>query len=137
MILTKSLNIGIGLALVAGLGYAFGRYAQPPKIETVEVTKEVIKKDIVTVVKEIVRPDGTKETETRTEDRSTEQTNSSNTTKTAQRAAYKVNVMAAYMPDKAKMEYGIMVQKNFIGPISLGAYVTTEKTVGITAGLEF
>lgn len=130
-------NIAIAAIVCAVLGYSFGRYAQPTKVETVEVTKEVVKRDVVTVVKEVVRPDGTKETETTTTDKTTETSNTSNSTKTAQRSAYKVNVMAGYLSDKGKTEYGIMVQKNFMGPISLGAYATTEKTVGVTVGLEF
>lgn len=130
-------NIAIGLVVCVALGYSLGRYFQPPKVETVEVTKEVIKKDVVTVVKEVVRPDGTKETETTTTDRTTETSNTSNSSKVAIKPAWKVNAMVGYNIGQPKVEYGVMAQKNFIGPISLGAYATTERTIGVTVGLEF
>lgn len=135
--MTKT-NIAIALLVCIGLGYGIGRYVQPAKVEVKETTKEVIKRDVVTVVKEITRPDGTKETETRTEDRSTETSDTAKNSKvTAQRPAWKVNGMIGYVSDKSKTEYGVMVQKDYIGPVSLGAYATTEKTVGLTVGFSF
>ena len=90
--MNKLLRNGLILAVIGLVGYGIGRYAQPGKVEVKETIKEVIKKDVVTVVKEIVRPDGTKETETTTTDRSTETSDSSKNSKiTAQRPAWKVN----------------------------------------------
>ena len=56
----KNILITAAIALVIGLG--LGSQLLPKvKIETKEIEKEVIVKDIVTVTKIITKPDGTKE----------------------------------------------------------------------------
>lgn len=52
-----------------GAAYYYG-YTKPPKIEIKQV--ETVKRDVVTVVKEIERPDGTKEKETTVVDKTKE-----------------------------------------------------------------
>ena len=62
------------------IGFGLGSQLMP-KIEskTVEIEKEVVRKDIITVIKEVVRPDGTKETTSTTTDKSKESKESKST----------------------------------------------------------
>ena len=67
----------ISIVLALG-GYAVGRYLQPPEVVTKEVEKikevEVVKRDVKTIIKEVVRPDGSKETVTTIDESTRENT---------------------------------------------------------------
>ena len=64
--------ISITALVLFAVGYGVGRYVQPAKeITKVEIQeKEVIKNNVVTQIKEITKPDGTKETVTVVVDKS-------------------------------------------------------------------
>lgn len=68
---TKKLIILVLAAL--GVGYGVGRFLQPAeiveKIQTVEVEKEVIRRDTVVIERETTKPDGTIITERETREK--------------------------------------------------------------------
>src|SRR5271166_3737388 len=78
----------LSLALALLVGYAFGRYAQPAKIQiqTQTVVKEVesVKHDTVTVTKEIKQPNGAVETDTTVTDKDVDVTQIQSDTKTTE-----------------------------------------------------
>lgn len=125
--------------ILFGIGYGVGRYTTPEKVRTEIVEKEVVKKDVVTVIKEIVNKDGTKTTETIIKDKSQSQTDSLNLSETTySKSKYKINAMVGSQNfDFVNPVYGLMVQKRFIGPFFLGAYGTNKKDIGLTVGFEF
>lgn len=132
----KNIVITGGICLLIGAG--LGAYLFPQtKIETVEKEKEVVRKDIVTVVKEVIRPDGTKETTSTTTDKSRENKDSTLVSKIKQ-SSYLISVSAATSDTKLQdIEYGLQVQKRIFGPLFLGATINTKKSVGLSVGMEF
>jgi len=63
-------NVTILVLIVAALSAALTRYYFPKvEMKTQEITKEVIRNDIRTIVKEVTRPDGSKEVITETTDK--------------------------------------------------------------------
>jgi len=143
--LQKYAKIGlIGLILLA-LGYGLGRYIQPAKIETKieQVVKEVevVKKNIVVKERIIKQKDGTEITERTTEDRSTETTDkksesSSSTVVTNKKPDWRVNALGALNKDR-DITYGLQVERRILGNISAGVYGMTDKTIGLSVGMEF
>lgn len=158
---TKSKIIIASIALLTS--YAFGRWSAPEKvkIETkiVEVEKktETSKTDTdrnkhkETTVTETTRPDGTKETTTKTvEDTQTDRkTNTSKTddttiteskskevtyssSKVTVSALAGVNVLKGGLPD-----YGASLTKPILGPITVGAFAFQSGMVGCSLGLTF
>lgn len=123
-------------ALALGVGIAGTRYLWP-RIEykhTVQ-EKEVIRKDIVTVIKEVVRPDGSKETVTEIVDRSKE---SSTRKETLTKAAQPQWSVGAYTTFNEKIPtYTVTVDRRILGPFSLGVYGQTNSTFGAGIRLEF
>lgn len=131
--MTKKTALLITLS-VALLAYAFGRYAQPEKVVVKEV--EVVKRDVRTVVKTVKQPDGTVIRERVTEDKT--QTAKSNETVTVnQGSKVKLNALVGWSFDERKEVYGVMIQKDMFGPVSIGAFGLSDKTVGITIGISF
>src|SRR4051812_40752593 len=117
------MNPRLLIALVL-LGFGTGffvsqRFYGITKTETVE--KEVVKRDVVTVVKEVQRPDGTKETTTTSTDHSTEK-----------RDATLISVLAPKPPDwhaslgaatsfkGLEPIYSLQLERRILGPFSLG-----------------
>lgn len=139
-------KIAIGILIAAGLGYAFGRYAQPARVEIkreVEVKeKEVIKHDTVTVEKEIKHPDGTIEKETRTEDKTVESKKSDTKEKeskvvVSEKPQWKAGALAGYDLNQLKPVYGGEVERRILGPIFVGVWANTQSTVGAKLSIEF
>lgn len=146
--MNKYLKIALGVLVAAGLGYAFGRYAQPAKIEIKKELQvkeiEVTKKNVVVVTHEEKRPDGTVITDTRTVDTSTEATNRNSTSKestvvTNLKPQWKVGGAAGVKYNEVRMEavYTIGVERRILGPIFVGAYGRTDKEVGLSVSVEF
>jgi len=135
----------IVVALMA-ISYGVGRYLQPVKevikTETVIKTVTVNHVDTVTVVKEITKPDGTKEKTTTTTDKSKIDTNTDSDTKTSivitnQKPQWKVSALLTTKQGSFGPVYGAMVERRILGPIFAGAFANTDKAVGLTVGLEF
>lgn len=134
----------VSILVIAGLGYAFGRYVQPAKVEIkeVEIVKEVevIKRDVKTIIREIERPDGTKEKETTIDDR-TRETSKKDTLKdketiiTSNPHQYYIEGTAK-LNDFAKPIYGVNAQRRMFGPIFGGLFINTDKEFGVSVGVE-
>jgi hypothetical protein len=105
--------------------------------KTVEVEKEVVRTDVVTVVKTIERKDGTKETTSTTTDKSVAKKDSTSTVAVVPRSQYHVSVSGSRSLDDSNIVYGLQIEKSFIGPLSLGVRVQTDKQIGLVVGYEF
>lgn len=131
----KSTLITAAIALLIGLG--LGSQLFPTvKTEQVEVEKERIVKDVVTVTKYVTRPDGTTESTTTTTDKSRETKKATNT-KVTLAPDWHVSV-AANTDNLAldNMRYTLQVQRRIIGSLFVGANLSTDKTVGLSLGIE-
>lgn len=163
----KYLYIALVALGLAALGYAFGRYTAPEKVvekekikvQTVEVVKEVIKevkvenKNVNTRTRVVEYPDGRKETITEVIDRTTVGTNTdtntdSNSSSTTEKEKEKITInkkpdwkftglAGVEISDFGTPIYGGMVEKRILGPISVGVWGLSDKTVGGAISIEF
>lgn len=109
------------------VGLALGYFAMPKKEVIKTVEKHVDR--VVTIIK---RPDGTYEKVI--VDKSKIVTDE----KTKLNAARpRVGLSALVGTDFSTPVYGFAVNKEFIGPITLGAWGLTNKTLGVSIGLNF
>lgn len=129
------------LVAVLLIGYSIGRYVNPPKeITKVEVQeREVVRKDVQTIVKEITRPDGTKETVTETTDKSVEKKD-----KSIESIAIKplekqwhASLGAERNFTEEKNIYSMTIERRIFLSGFAGVRVNTEKEVGLVLGMEF
>lgn len=126
----------ISVVLFAGLGYGVGRYLQPAEIRIEE--KERIKKDVVTIVKEVIKKDGSKEIVTIIEDKTVVDKSKSETVKNAKPQWKVIGVIKNDISHLTnKPDYGIVVERRILGPVFLGAYADTKSNVGVSVGFEF
>ena len=135
------IKIIAGLALLAA-GFLGGRYLTPPKeITKVEVQeKEVIKKDIVTVTKEVTRPDGSKEVVTTTTDTSVEKKDKQLESIISKPVEKQWFITAGASKDLSAFEktiYQASVNRRILGPLYLGIQANTNQEIGINVGMEF
>jgi hypothetical protein len=128
------------IALVVGLllGGGLGTFLFPQvKTKEVQVEKEVVVKDIVTVTKVITRPDGTKEELITVTDK-TKENKQTTSTKTVAKANWHTSISAKSKLSPVQVDiYTIQVEKRILGDLFLGAVVSSDKTVGLSIGLEF
>lgn len=141
--------------IVVLTSFAFGRYSTPVivKTERVEVEKKTetstddLNRHKETTTKEVVKPDGSKETTTTTtEDTSrrkdkkdTEDTQKSDKTETV-KSKDVVTLSALAMvsvTNPTGIDYGLHVSKPMIGPIVVGIFGFTDGRVGVSLGLQF
>jgi hypothetical protein len=141
-------KILLAILLAFGVGYGSGRYVQPAKVEikTQEVIKEVevVKHDTITVTKEIKKPDGTTEIDTTITDKDVETTTIADVKKTEEtitnlKPQWNVRglVGVSSFNFANPMVYGLNIERRIIGPIFVGAWGTTDKSAGLSIGLEF
>lgn len=129
-----SLSTYLATALIAGvLVYHF----LPQVQERIKVQeKEVVKKQVVTVVKEVVRPDGSRETNTTITDNSTgSRTSSLDLVKL--KKSWHASVGTEWSFDKEPQSYSLGVQYRVLGPFFIGGSVSTDKRAGLSLGWEF
>lgn len=129
-------------AVVGAVAYSVGRWAMPPKIETkIEVVeKEVIKRDVQIVEREVKQPDGTTIIDRTTVDRSTKLTDKESTKETIVTNLPKWHVSAGVIASLDSLKtpsYIITVEKNLFATISVGLTATTDKQVGVVLGYSF
>lgn len=124
----------IAISLISlGVGWGIARHTTP--VKTVTVEKELVTRDtdVVTVIKEVVRKDGTKETVTRIEDKSKETTDKSVVSKVDNyKPQYKIDLFAG--TDK---EYMLSAQRRIFSNVFAGVWANTQGTVGVSIGMEF
>ncbi len=105
------------------------------KEKTVEVEKEVVRKDIVTEIREVIKKDGTKEIVTVIVDKSKEQKESSKT-QIISKDEWHISV-AALTPNTKDIFYQVQVERRIIGDIHLGVLANTNNQYGISLGMSF
>lgn len=142
MNLTKTNLLIIALILLA-LGYGIGRYLQPADVvtEVHEVVKEVevIKKDVVTVIKE--NPDGSKETtitDRTTIEKELNKQRDEITKISTLKPQWRFQGIVGIKDFKFdQSSYGLGIERRILGPISAGAfYKTKDNEFGLTASYE-
>lgn len=132
-----TLILSISLILLA-VGYGVGRYLQPARIEIKKEQVEVVKKDIKIVEKLITRPDGTTEKETITEDKTkTEKETLESSLTINKKPDWKVSGLSGLDLSSKSQFYGVQVDRRIIGPVFVGVTATTNKTIGLSVGMEF
>lgn len=152
----KEILAGVVLIVVA---FAIGRYTGPEHIKTVTkiVTVQTDSKTDdsqvedhkkVTIV-DVTSPDGTNTKTTTVVDDKDTQDKSTDTSKTTTDESKSVEVTksspkiqvsalaARNLSNFASPIYGGMVSKSILGPITLGAFGLSDKTVGLSIGLMF
>lgn len=123
--------------LMLGVGYYYG--IQNPKIVTKVEEKEIIKKDIVTVVKEVVKKDGSKKTVTTITDKSKEKKE----TQISQKIILpsfknnRVGVHASTYDFKDVHSYTFTYEKRITGPLWVGISYNTKQIYGLGLSYEF
>lgn len=133
----KTRSVLILVVLVAVVSAGLTRYYFPQvQFKNVEVTKEVVRNDIRTIVKEVVRPDGTKEIVTETTDKSVKKESSTSETIIASKPQWMFDVGARTNIDR-EIYYDLQIQRRIVGPFFLGAKASTDKTIGVSIGMEF
>lgn len=121
------------LVLLSALVTFYFTNKQATKIETVE--KEVIKNNVVTIVKEVVNKDGSKTIETIVTDKT--QTNASKTETKIIAKVPQYLVSANYTKVNSIDIYGLQVQKRVLPSVLAGLTINTSKQVGLVVSLEF
>lgn len=127
----KTLIVGsvFSFCLGAALVYYF-----LPQIKTVE--KEVIRNNVVTVVKEVKRPDGTTETEITTTDKTVKHETSVAVTPPIQ-PNWRIGASAVAGVPSLKPIYGLQVERRVLGPVWIGVRVETNAQLGAVLSIEF
>lgn len=129
-------------AMVAclGLGLYIGK-TYYSTTQTKEIEKEVVRTDVVTVVKTVERPDGTKETTSTTTDKTVSKHDETKTATTASALAPQWHTSAsasvARLSEISSPVYGIQVERRLLGPFSVGLRAQTDKYIGVALGFEF
>lgn len=132
------------VALILTGAFGLGRYSV--QVDTVKETKAEVTKgstethEIITIIK---RPDGTTETK-KVIDKNKTEVKKVNEIKQAAIAPVKlkktvVSALAGIdmsQPDRP-MVYGAAVSTEVIGPVSIGLFGLTNKTVGVSLGISF
>lgn len=127
------------IAVALGLGVYIGKQAFSVT-KTVEVEKAVVRNDIVTVVKEVVKPDGTKEIVSTTTDKSVERKDSTVVKAVAApQPQWHISASASVQPSSGSYQpvYGLQVERSILGPFSIGVHADTNKQIGLVIGYEF
>ncbi len=127
------------VAVVSALISGTAVYHFFPQTKTVEVTKEVVKTDIQTVVHTVTQPNGVVDTTTTTTDHSQRTETSKNTQIIL--AKPKINISGLVANDfndrLFKPVYGVSVSKEFLGPITIGMFGLSNSTIGVSLGVSF
>lgn len=119
------------------IGVAAGSSLFPKvKQQTVEVEKEVIQKDVQTIVKVITRPDGSKEEVTTIVDKSKENKDKTST-KIIAKNDWHISASGSRTFTDSSMTYTLQVERRIIGDVFLGASINSEKQVGLVVGIDW
>jgi Na+-translocating ferredoxin:NAD+ oxidoreductase RnfG subunit len=131
-------NTVILMVAVAVISAGLTRYYFPQiEIKNTETIKEVVRNDIRTIVKEVVRPDGSKETITETTDKSTKKETSKSELIVAAKNQWMVDIAARKTLSDSEIYYDLQIQRRILGPFFAGIKASTDKSVGVSIGMEF
>lgn len=114
----------------AGGGYAVGRYFTPPRVK--EVVKTVEVKDVYTVVREVQKPDGTKERVTEIVDKSKMKTDIQKVTEAKPNWRLRGGATVNPLP-----VYSLGVEHRLIGPVFGGIQWRTNHEIEVNLSVEF
>lgn len=126
------------------VGAATAYYLVPKRVETKTVTVEVQNKKTEqdTVIVEKTNKDGSK-TKTTTIKTKTESQDKTNTQTKSEKEYYKPEYTISVMGGvdfnnlTAPFILGVHAQKQIIGPFNVGVFGFTNKTIGLSVGLQF
>jgi hypothetical protein len=137
-------TVCLGLGAIAGYELVPTRVEYKEKVVEKIVTQTETKKDRDLVRVKETRPDGTTITRTEIKDR-TETNSSSATTKVAEtsktterRTPVNLSLLAGKPLGNivnAEYTFGLHASKQLLGPLSLGVWGTTDKTIGLSLGV--
>jgi len=153
----EKIKLASYLGAAAIIGILIGRFVIKPQTEIktkevikyVEVFKEIKQEDkkVKTIIKEIVRPDGTKETITDiTEDTMTDTITNRDTqldvtkqqsVKTGSKVTIGVLALTDLRDFGRDKEYGITVAVPIFGSLYVQGLVTTDKKIGLGLAISF
>jgi hypothetical protein len=139
--LSNNWKVVVGILIIV-VAFSFGRYTAPTKVETKTVTVEVekVKIDRNRIVIEKTNKDGSKIKITRSSsmtDRNT-QTSQQSTKLVENKSSLNISALAGVDVTKPTgIVFGAHVSKQLIGPVSIGVFGLTNKTVGASIGLSF
>lgn len=131
----KKLAIGVAILLV---GVAIGYSSKEPDVKIQEKEVEVVRKDIVTVIKEISKPDGSKETVTTITDKSKENKTSERTLEVVAERYWKANVgVGKNWMGQSGYHYSLGIERKIYKNLWIGAEGSTRGDFGISIGVEW
>lgn len=127
------------LIIVAAASAGITRFYFPAvEYRNTETIKEVVHNDIQTVIKTVVLPNGTKETTETIDDKSVIHETAKSEVIIASKPQWMFDVGARAKLDEIQNPiYDIQVQRRIVGPFFLGGRVSTDKSVGVSIGMEF
>lgn len=122
----------LSAVLAAGLTYHF------MPVQTKVVEKDIVHNNIITVTHTVTKPSGETDTTTTVTDHSQHLSNSTNIT-ALPKPKWNVSALIAndFSHGNIVPTYGASAQKEFIGPITIGAFGLTNGTIGVSIGLDF
>lgn len=131
----------IGVAVIAIVfigGYQVG-VSTKSSVTTVQTEKEIKQNDVITVVKETKKLDGTVEITTTTTDKSKETLDKkvAIAVSTARTNLYHVTIASDHMIKGSAGLYSLTIERNIISNFSLGLRADTDKNVGVVLGINF
>lgn len=137
----------IVLVVLLVTSFAIGRYTAPkPSVKIVEKTTEEVKKDeqkdvvkTTTIVKEKDKETTTITEETKDHVQTKKDETLDSMTQIVQPKVNTLNVSALVGAElfPLKPVYGLSVNKQLIGPVSIGVFGLTNQTIGFSIGLNF
>jgi hypothetical protein len=127
-------------ALLLALGFYVGTTYGPEQQKTEIQEREVIKRDIVTVVREVKRPDGTVERSEVTTDKSKERKQVESTVLVSVKPAVPLNrlgVTAHTDNFRQADSYTLSYERRLAGPLWVGLNYNTKQVYGASLAWEF
>lgn len=132
-------NTIILMVLVAAASAGLTRYYFPQiEFKNTETVKEVVRNDVRTIVKEVTKPDGSKEVVTEIIDKSTKKESSTSETMKAAQKQWLVGAGARVkLSDRDNIVYELEAHRRILGPFYLGGKVGSDKSIGLSVSMEF
>lgn len=137
---TKSkIVIAIALLVVAFVG---GRYSVPKSVTTTKTEEDNLHKHTKTTIVDVTNPDGSK-THTITKDTDLNSDKKTMDSKETVSAGKKTNISVLassktpFIHPIQEIDYGVMVTRNVLGPISVGVFGFKTGALGVAAGISF
>lgn len=126
------------LVVVAVVSAAATRYLWPQILtKVVSVEHEVIKNNVVTVIKTVQQPGGTVETDTTITDNTITSTSIKNTSTTYQTAQWHAGLSVGSSIHTLQPVYDLRIERRLFGPVFLSAGGSTDGVARVGLAIEF